>query len=383
MRMNRRDFLGLATILPVLPYLSLSNNAAAQTAQRGKTLILLELKGGNDGLNTLIPYQDDLYYHHRPNLAIRASNTIPLTQGMAMHPALKPLTKLWEQGDLAWVQGIGYPQSSESHFLACDVWHTARPTAKTMTGWLAHVLPQYQQQTKGISFDEDFAALQGRNSKALMIKNPQQFLDQVSLVRQKQVQTDKVALAHILAVQNQLGTTAGHLSQQLTAMPQLPVTFPQHLFGKQLAYIAQMIAANVDVPIYKLSLGSFDTHINQSHRHASLLLQLAEGLNAFQQIMQHLGRWNEVLIMSYSEFGRRVAENGNGGTDHGTASVQMIAGGQVRGGLYGQTPRLDQLDKGNLAYTTDFRSSYTTIAKYWLNSTQQPWGKYPSLSFLS
>lgn len=378
--MNRRDFLSMAA---ALPFISLPSSVLS-AAHNGKILVLLELKGGNDGLNTLIPYQNELYYRYRPNLAIRELNTIILEQGMAMHPALRSLDKLWDQGDLAWVRGVGYPDASESHFLAQDVWNTAlkQPVTANSVGWLDYALPHYHEQIKGVSFDQHLKALMGKNSKTLMIKEPQQFIDQVGLVRQKHVQTDNVALAHVLDIQSQLGAAAGNIASKLKTMPRMPIDFPKHTLGKHLQYVAQMIAANIDVPIYKLGLGSFDTHINQAQRQSGLLYQLSEGLSAFRAAMQSMGRWDDVIVMTYSEFGRRVQENGSGGTDHGTASVQLIAGGQVKGGLYGRQPDLENLDNGNLRYTTDFRSSYATLVKRWLGESNTPWGQYPEVGFL-
>lgn len=215
-----------------------------------------------------------------------------------------------------------------------------------------------------------------------MIDEPQQFIDQVGLLRKRRAKTNNSALAHVLEVHAHLETASTNIADKLYKMPRMPVKFPKHIFGQQLQHIAQMIIAGVDVPIYKLGLEGFDTHTNQRVQHSSALLQLAEGLAAFSHAMKMVGQWNQVAVMTYSEFGRRVKENGAKGTDHGSASVQLVAGGKINGGLYGRQPDLEDLHQGNLKHTTDFRSVYATLSKKWLGQAHQPWGNYPLVNFI-
>jgi uncharacterized protein (DUF1501 family) len=186
----------------------------------------------------------------------------------------------------------------------------------------------------------------------------------------------------VLEQQQHLNTAASHIAKKLQQGHDSGVAFPMHKFGQQMKHVAKMITSDVGVPIYKVGLEGFDTHANQKSQHSSLLAELSSGLSSFTEAMKQAGLWNNVLVMSYSEFGRRVAENGAGGTDHGAASTHFVLGGSVKGGLYGSQPRLDDLDDGDLKYTTDFRQVYSTVAQRWLSHRSSVLDGFNPLGFV-
>ena len=380
--MKRRDFLKLTSTLPFVGTLPLSSNTV-QAASSAKILVLLELSGGNDGLNTLIPHHDPDYYRLRPQLAIPQNQVLSLQQEMGLHPALKPLLPYWNAGEFAWLQGVGYPNASRSHFRSINIWETAHARReKSVLGWLDKPEMRSQHSVDGIILDENIGPLSNQYLKTLSIDNPERFIKQAKSIQTLQKSTHNTALAHVLRQQQRLNSAANEIAQHLQTTPQLGVQFPQHKFAQQMFHTARLIASGVDVPVYKVGLTGFDTHAQQSQQHSSLLRQLATGLAPFAEAMQKLGLWDNVLIMSYSEFGRRVAENGSAGTDHGAASSQFVLGGQVQGGIYGDNPRLDDLDQGDLKYRTDFRSIYHTISRHWLKHPIAELAGYKPLSFL-
>jgi uncharacterized protein (DUF1501 family) len=379
--MNRREFLQLASAASLA---SMAPGAFATTnsAHKQRTVVLVHLAGGNDGLNTLIPYTDPLYSRLRPNLAIKEKNVLPLENGMGLHPSMKALMPYWNAGEMAWVQGIGYPHPNQSHFRSIDIWDTASSSNEYIEdGWLSQVLPQISQGLHGIVLGQGIGPLAGSKLNAVEMENPKTFLNQAKLIQDIHARTSSNSMKHLLQVQNQLYTTAAELSYKLRRKHPATrrVHFPRTPFGHQMHSIADMINSNVNTPVYKAQLAGFDNHANQAINHKNSLYHLANVLNAFSKSLKLAGKWDDVLLVTYSEFGRRVKENRSGGTDHGMASAHMIMGGKVYGGIYGGKPDLENLDHGNIAYTTDFRSIYGTLANRWWN-VDNPWlthGKIP------
>ncbi|HSC57585.1 MAG TPA: DUF1501 domain-containing protein [Nitrospira sp.] len=396
--MTRRELLKLAATLPlVLLFHSRPRDLLAVTTKPAKkerwdrVLILVELNGGNDGLNTLIPYGDDQYYQARPRLAIPRERVLQLNEKLGLHYALEPLLPLWQARELAWVQGVGYAKPNRSHFRSIEVWETASDSEQILDeGWLArlfeiHPLPT-EFTTEGIVLGRrDAGPLSGRTVRTIALEEPQQFLQQASRVRAVVQTSSNAALAHILQVQRELTHAAGDLALRLQHAPSLQDTFPSSPIGKQLETAAGLLVANVPVAVIKVSHGSFDTHAGQLGHHERLLKDLAEGLVAFRKTVQKADLWDRVLVMTYSEFGRRVGENASSGTDHGTAAPHLVLGGKVKGGLYGATPSLMDLDEGDLKHQVDYRSLYSTVVKDWwgLPATLFDWRDFPALGFLA
>lgn len=373
MRMNRREFLGTAGAATVSVALGVPPAWGASGYRN--VLVLIELKGGNDGLNTVIPFADPAYYALRPQLAIARDQVLALNTATGLHPSLQPLLALWQARELAIVQGVGYPDANLSHFRSIEIWDTAsRSNEYLPDGWLART---FRAAPAPAAYAADGVVVGGNDlgpfaggARAITISNTEQFLRQARLAHPTGAAAGNHALEHILKVEREIAQAAAGLS----ANYQFNTRFPAGAFGNAVRTAAQVIAAQPGVAAIKIGLGSFDTHRAQAVTHARLLKNLAEGLVAFKEALIELRRWDSTLVMTYSEFGRRAAENRSGGTDHGTASAHFAMGGRVRGGLYGAPPAFGSLDtNGNLPHAVDFRDLYATALDGW-------WGVRPELT---
>lgn len=363
--MNRRQFLQWSGALAAAA--NLPGFALARGPEFDNLLILIELKGANDGLNTVIPFDERAYRELRPRIAIPREQVLQLNPGTGLHPALIPLMEIWESKELAVVQGIGYPAPNLSHFRSIEIWDTASRSDEYLDeGWLTRA---FKSQPVPRSFAADgvvvgateMGPLQGLGTRAIAVSNTETFLRQARLARPVEDQRNS-ALRHILAVERDIVQAAG----KLNANHAFKTTFPQGGFGNQVRTAAQLVASNAGIAVIRLSLGGFDTHVNQPGIHANLLKQLADGIVALKSALVELNRWNSSLVMTYAEFGRRPRENQSNGTDHGTANAHFLLGGRVKGGLHGQAPQLERLDgNGNLPFAVDFRSMYATALDRW------------------
>lgn len=379
MQINRRHFIAQGAALSLLT----SGGWSQAWAQRAgsvseRVLILVELKGGNDGLNTVVPYADATYLSLRPNVQIKASEVIALDTlaglKLGLHPSLSPLLSLWEKQQLAIVQGLGYPLPNLSHFRSIEIWDTASKSSEYLDeGWVTRAmhagLEKAQFTTQGVIVGAgDFGPLAG--ARAVTLQNTDAFVNQARLATVHEV-AGTAALKHILQVESDISAAAQGLR---TEKVNFKTEFPNTPFGNAAKAAAQIVAgqqAKAGVPVLRLSLGSFDTHQNQLGTHANLLKQLADGLAALQSALQEINAWDRTLIATYSEFGRRARQNQSNGTDHGTSAPHFVMGGAVRGGWHGAMSDLQRLDANqNLLFTTDFRSLLATIAKDW-------WGVNP------
>ena len=363
--MQRRGFLsiGAASVVAFgLPRMSLAQPAADYR----RLLILIELKGGNDSLNTVVPYADPAYYALRPRIAVRRDDVLQLDERSGLHPSLKPLAPLWQARHLAIVQGVGYPQPNLSHFRSIEIWDTASESAQTLQeGWLARTFAA-RRAPAGFAADgvvvgsSELGPLAGGGTRAIALSDTERFLRQARLAGGA-ARSGNAALNHILKVQDDVLQAAAHLNTNIVFRTE----FPKNPFGNVVHTAAQLAANPAGVAVIRLSLNGFDTHQNQPGVHARLLGEFAEGIAALKSALLEIDRWNSTLVMTYAEFGRRPQENNSNGTDHGTAAAHFVAGGRVRGGLYGQAPRLDRLEGGNLSHSVDFRSLYATALERW------------------
>jgi uncharacterized protein (DUF1501 family) len=363
--MNRRDFLRVSATGALLG--SVGGVAFAAPAASGrKLLILVELKGGNDGLNTVIPYADPAYRRLRARLGIDRDQVVKLDEHAALHPSLDKLLPLWSDKQLAIVQGVGYPEPNLSHFRSIEIWDTASRSEEYLDqGWLARAFERSPSPTAFVADGvvvgaADMGPLAGAG-RAISLANPDQFLRNARLARDTGA-TRNAALAHILRVEHEIVRSA----EKLSAARVFTTSFPTGPFGNAIRTAAQLAANPAGIAVIRVTLTGFDTHASQLGVHANLLRQLGEGMVALRAALQEVGRWDTTLVATYSEFGRRASENQSGGTDHGTAGVHFVAGGRVRGGLYGAGPRLDRLDgSGNLPFAVDFRGYYATFLERW------------------
>lgn len=364
--MDRRGFLsavGAATVTAWVPDVAFAQRAGASY---DRLLVLVELKGGNDGLNTVVPYADPDYFGLRPRLAVPRDQVLQLDQQAGLHSALEPLMASWKGGELAVVQGVGYPGANLSHFRSIDIWDTASNSNEYLTeGWLARV---FAASPAPATFAADAVVVGGAEMgplrggvRSIALANPEQFLRQARYAAPAG-QARNSALQHILRVEENIAQAAARLNGNRA----FTTEFPAHPFGNAVRTAAQVIAGEAGIAAVKVALGGFDTHSGQPARHAQLLKALAEGLVALKSVLVELGRWDSTLIMTYSEFGRRPRENLSNGTDHGTASAHFVQGGRVKGGLYGLPPALSRLDgNGNLPFAVDFRDLYATVLERW------------------
>jgi uncharacterized protein (DUF1501 family) len=385
--MNRRDFLKLGAVSAA----GLTWPAVAAThADFSRALVLLELHGGNDGLNTVIPYADPRYVQLRPRLGVARDTVIPLSGQLGLHPALEPLLPAWRERELAIVLGVGYPDPNRSHFRSIEIWETASAASETLTeGWIArlferHPLPaSFAAHSAVIGRGE--GPLAGPRMRNLVLQDPQRFLQAAGKLKTFPQPADNPALAHLLAVHNDTQQAAGILQDRLRQAPTLATAFPSTRLGRDLEAVAQLLVARTPVAVLKVSHGSFDTHSQQRATHERLLRELAEALAAFRTVLRQHRLWDRTLVLTYSEFGRRAAENGSQGTDHGTSAPHFLMGGRVRGGFHGQQPSLANLVGGDLDHHTDFRSLYATVARRWWGANSSFLGDidYPVLDCLT
>lgn len=394
--MKRRDFLAVAAAMTAAGAASwlpgaahAQGGVAAQRLASGydNLLILIELKGGNDGLNTVVPFADPLYYRYRANIGVPRGEAIALDERTALHPALAPLMPMWRAHELAIVQGVSYAQPNLSHFRSIEIWDTASDADQYLReGWLTRA---FASTPVPGSFAADGLVLGSaemgplaNGARAIALVNPAQFARASRLVTPVSLKERNPALAHILDVENDIV----HAADRLRPRPGqyvLKTAFSAGAFGASVKTAMQALASGetmtgaqggpVPMPVpgqgvatIRLTLNGFDTHQNQPQRHADLLRQFAAGMVAMRSALVEMGRWDSTLIVTYAEFGRRVRENQSRGTDHGTASAHFVAGGRVAGGLYGEAPQLARLDgNGNLPVAVDFRQIYATVLGNW------------------
>lgn len=356
-----------------------------ESSERGPILVLLVLQGGNDGLNTVVPYRDPLYRLRRPRLAIPREAILPLAEDLALHPSLRALAPLWEAGDLAVLRGVGYPDMNLSHFRGSDiVWSASGAETTLSSGWLARWLegrhPEFPMVTpeQPLALQQGFAAglpLQGeRGQTGIVVDNPASFQELVGrtfsgewddtlggdpgdLLLRAVRAIDAASFAYAEAVQGAALRGRNRL------------TYPRGHLADQLATVARLIDGELGTPVFLVSQDGFDTHANQLDFHAGLLRTLAEAVAAFFADLAAMERADDVVLLTVSEFGRRVGENASRGTDHGTAAPWFAVGPSVLGGVYGAPPDLQNLDPaGNLAVSLDYRSIYAAVLGTWFGT---------------
>ncbi len=377
-----------------------SSQPGASLAGGPRALVVVELNGGNDGLNTLIPYGDPLYYQLRPNLGIPAGQVRKLDKLQGLHPSLEGLQKLYANGRVAIVQDVAYPNPNYSHFEASDIWQSAQLTkSSNRSGWLGRYLqsqPAGKQKAASLAGDNPLA-LYNETTLVPAINGLDDFIfktddyfsgdgeTRLNIARQIYQRVEQNSLAEFVrASALDALAVSGLLHSRSTQCFQPSEGYPDSDLGRQLSAVSQLLAADLDFRIFYVRLGSFDTHSGQLDQHASLLQDLGDSLAAFYADLDRKGFANQVLTMTFSEFGRRVSENGSG-TDHGSAQPMFLVGGQLKPGLRGNPASLSDLDDGNLKHKLDFRQVYATILKDWLGLDPEPilGGKWDFLPLFS
>jgi uncharacterized protein (DUF1501 family) len=412
MPISRRDFLlrtsGFVTVSAMVPRWAVKGARAFEesigAANPFRTLVVLELAGGNDDLNTVVPYADALYAQLRSRIGIAANAVLPLDSRLGLNPVMTGLKTLWDRNRVAVVENVGYPNSSLSHFAARDVWHTADPNLAQRNGWLgrwadryiagngnplactaiSQSLPRtlladnvgvpsfvnlasYQYQTDG-SYPGD----RNNQIRTFLTQNGIEYEVPNAVDRLSQVGEDAISSSNVLQT-----VGAGYVSGG---------SYPAGTLGAGLLLIAQIINANVGARILYITFGGFDNHATQNVDHAPLLTTVSDGIKALFDDLDAHGKSHDVLLMTWSEFGRRPQDNGSNGTDHGTAGAHFVVGDAVRAGIYGAPPNLASLDaNGNRRIENDFRAYYGTVLQDWLGADASAilGPGHPNLGFLN
>jgi uncharacterized protein (DUF1501 family) len=362
--MDRRTFLlGAGAV-------SLATRSATAETRPQRILILVELKGGNDGMNTLVPYADPLYRQYRPGIGLAREHVVQLDERVGLHERLEPLMESWKARDLAILQGVGYPYPNRSHFRSIEIWDTASASSQTLSeGWISQAFEGVARPAgAGVDstvVDTNSLPMVGPALRTVVMQDAENFLRQAQAMKDSsRPDSGNPALRHILDVRHEVNAAAAGLRDKLRDSPAPVLAYAEDGgFGRQLDLATRLLAARVPVVAIKVALGGFDTHANQLPTQERLLGLLAGGLATLRKNLIAVGRWNDVVVMTYSEFGRRARQNASGGTDHGTSSPQFVMGGQVRGGLHGAYPSLADLQDGDLKHTIDFRSTFAAVAR--------------------
>lgn len=354
-----------------------------------RVLVVVQLGGGNDGLNTVVPFGDDNYYRARPTLGLPANNLLRFgggADGLGLHPNLRGLKELHDEGLLATVQGVGYPNPNRSHFTSMDIWHTADPRQPSGNGWIGRYFDNTCNGTPEPNAEiaigrEAPKAMIGELNKPVSFETADLFrwigedlhksmADPYQEINRAGDSVEGVQDGTQLEFLTRTALNAQVASDQIRSAVRVRplVEYPRTQLAQQLQMVGAMIRAELPTRVYYVSIGGFDTHAGQLGSHANLMSQFGSALLAFQKDLKAQGNDGRVLTMTFSEFGRRVMQNASQGTDHGTAAPMFLAGPMVRPGVLGTHPSLTDLDQGDLKYTVDFRSVYAAILESWLKA---------------
>jgi uncharacterized protein (DUF1501 family) len=397
-------FVGASLVAPRLLLGARSGVARAAAPSSGRILVVVELAGGNDGLNTVVPFTDSRYYSFRPRIAVRRDAVLEISDTLGLHPKLGALKTLFDQNRVAIVQGVGYPSPDLSHFRSTEIWQTAVPDTVSSTGWLGRYLDQtavagsLEIDAISLGYETPAALTTAVSSGVAAIDSFDSYVFSGDPARPDDDANKRAAFAGLyddvrgsnatidFIADTGLAALSSSDAVQRAAHGYVPaVAYPTDAFGQSLLKIAELVGANLGTDIYYTSLGSFDTHANQLQTQPALLGQLSDGLAAFYQDMAAHGRADDLLVMTFSEFGRRVNDNQSGGTDHGTAAPLFVLGNAVSGGIYGDDPSLSHLDDNDdLIFGIDFRSVYATVVRHWLQTDPEPilGGSFEDVGFL-
>ncbi len=412
MNTSRREFLRNGTLLVAMGLAAPSFltrtvphvQATAKPSLEKRTLIMVQLSGGNDGLNTVIPFSDPLYSQLRPQVGVASGDVLKLNDTVGLHPGLSSLKQLFDNGNMAVIQGVGYPNPNRSHFRSMEIWQTATPERFERSGWLGRYLDYC-----GCGRENPLTAINSGDVLNRSFWTDMSLVPAIGSLATFQYQTDPrfnrdrsaqiQTLTNIYSMagawrpyedlirQTTLKALAGaDMLKSIASTHEAAVEYPQSPFANSLKNVAQIMSADMGTRVFFTSLGGFDTHAAQANTHAGLMNSLGQGISAFHRDLERMGRADDAVIMTFSEFGRRAQQNGSAGTDHGTAAPLFVIGGGVRGGVYGDHPNLTDLDEtGDLRFHTDFRCVYATVLERWLGSPSADvlGGEFAPMSFLA
>lgn len=398
--LNRRRFLqvgSLASASLMLPKFLKAMEMRPLVPAGNKVLVIIQLSGGNDGLNTIVPYRNDIYYRERPTLALKQNAVLTLNDELAIHQNLKGFKALYDDGALGILNNVGYPNPDRSHFRSMDIWHSASPATEIWTdGWIGRYLDAQckgcDKPTQALEIDDTLSlAMKGSNNKALALTDPARLYGTSNekyfrdILQQRSADEDEHSNAdYLYKTMRETVSSASYIQQQFKAF-QTTAAYPNTELGRDMKTIASLILSDINTKVFYVSHGSFDTHVNQQDQQGRLFNQLSDAVTAFSNDLKQHHRFEDVVVVTFSEFGRRVSQNASGGTDHGTANNMFIIGGGLKqAGILNDGPNLSELQDGDLRYKVDFKSVYATLLSNWLNANDKEILKqqYPLLSFV-
>lgn len=367
--MNRRNFLSLTStftggllILPEFLHAIGNQNICPLI---NNCVVFIQMNGGNDGLNTFIPFENPIYYDKRPNIAIAKNNVLSKNNGMGWHPALSGLAQIQQNGHLSVIQNVGYPNPNRSHFRSQEIWQTASDSNTYYSeGWLGKLLDfqcKENNPVAGVNIDSiDNLILKGKEPNFITVKDP-------SKIKTKSTSENTITLSEnpqldFVRKIAQASNEGGEQIQKALDISKNEITYPNSQLGKNLAWISRLIKGNLNSKVYVTSINGFDTHDNQLASHQNKLKEVNDAVISFYNEMKASQLLSGVTIVLFSEFGRRVSDNGNG-TDHGTAAPMFVIGGNTKGKVLGNNPDLSNLDEGDLIHEIDFRSVFASIVQ--------------------
>ncbi|MDB5388680.1 MAG: hypothetical protein JWM11_4326 [Planctomycetaceae bacterium] len=375
--LNRRRFLhnaSLVSLAPLIPGFLPGSLYATETQTNGRILVVIQLSGGNDGLNTVIPFNDDTYGKARTTLRIEQKDTLKLTDSLGLHPAMKPAAELFESGRLAIVQGVGYPNPNRSHFESMSIWQHARTdlAQHDHIGWLGRAC-DLQRRAAGtpdsyfLGAEELPVAIRGRRAQVVSM-NSAQDLNLVNPVEPSgTVTTGSSDISAFIEQSLDESYLAAKQFQETTpALGETSAAYPSSRLSRHLQLVSKLIKFGGGTRVYYTSQSGYDTHSSQLVAHRQLLAEFSGALKAFLDDLKQAGLDDRVVVLAFSEFGRRVEENGSAGTDHGAAGPVFLAGSKVQSGILGEHPSMTDLDDGDLKMRFDFRQVYATLLDRWL-----------------
>ena len=381
MLFKRKEFLqigSLATASLMLPKFLKALDGRAIVPPGNKVLVVLQFSGGNDRLNKSIPLRNDIYYKSRPRLGIEKDKALLLTDEAGINPALPEFKELFDDGSLGIINSVGYPNPDRSHFRSMDIWQSASDSDKYMyTGWLGRYLDAQcngcTKPTQALEVDDILSlALKGENNKGLAVKDPKRLYNTSHEKYFKEInaahENGEETVDYLYKTLSETLSSADYIFQQSRLHPSSQI-YPSTETGKNLKTISSLIMSDINTKVYYLSLGSFDTHVNQENQQKRLFTELNDAISAFVKDLKDSNRFQDVMIMTFSEFGRRVAQNASGGTDHGTANNMFFIGGALKQkGLINAMPDLNDLNEGDLVHKVDFKNVYATVLRKWLDA---------------
>ncbi|MEO5681850.1 MAG: DUF1501 domain-containing protein [Chitinophagaceae bacterium] len=383
MLIKRKQFIqlgSLATASMFLPKFMKAFEAPHMVPPGNKVLVVLQLSGGNDGLNTVIPVTNDIYYRARPKLGIKKDNALLLTDEVGLNPALTAFKELYDDGSLGIMNGVGYPNPDRSHFRSMDIWQSASNSNEYLNhGWLGRYLDAQcsgcDKPVQALEIDDVLSlSLKGQKMNGIAMRDPKRLYNTShekyfkDVLAQHQEQAREQPVDYLYKTMAQTLSSADYIFAQSKLHP-TTARYPTTGLGQSLKTIASLVFSDINTKVYYVSLGSFDTHVGQEGQQKRLFTEMNDAIKAFTADLKTNNRFQDVMLMTFSEFGRRVTQNASGGTDHGTANnMFFVSGALQQKGILNAMPNLADLQEGDLKHSLDFKDVYATVLNKWLKA---------------